>query len=311
MEGLKDGEYALILIAVPCWLIGGCLRAIRWRMLLDYDGKTGISLLFAMRVIYGAFFMEIIGPKVTSDLYRGTLLWTASDKQIKFSRSFGVIIFERFLDFFLKLLIAIIGIILLGQTVSEIGEGSTTVIIFSLFLFCGFVIFFALLSREDVAVAISEKWIKTTGPKKDSLAGKIDPSEFSRIANTFVSLAKSKSHLARSGLLTLATFIVDLFVWILLFASVDVKPDVFMLAFIMAVVALAIFVSMFPGGYGVREIAGTVALIWAGVEPEIALTALIVLRLFNLLMNIMFGGSFFVLTSALLKEKEGLQNPKN
>jgi uncharacterized protein (TIRG00374 family) len=225
-------------------------------------------------------------------------------------------VFERFLDFFLKLLIAVSGVFLLGEAISELGEGSSAAILFSLFLLLGFAVFLVLLSREEVAQAISEKWVKIAGPKKDSLAGRIDPSELSRLANTFVSLAKSKRDLARSGVLTLGIFAVDLLTWIFIFASVDVKPDIFILAFIMSVVTLVVFVSMFPGGYGVREISGTVALVWAGVSLEMAVIAFMALRLFNLLMNIAAGGSFFVLTSMKMGEEDfktpdAVKNPKS
>ncbi|MFX0114126.1 MAG: YbhN family protein [Candidatus Hodarchaeota archaeon] len=314
IEGLHDADYSLVLIAVLFWFLGGVLRAIRWRGLLNSGGEADIGLFFAIRALLGSFFIESIGPKISSDLYRGTLLWTASGKRVGFSKSFGVIVFERFLDFFLKLLIAFAGVILIGEAVSELGEGSAAAVIFSMLLLVGFALFLFLLSKEEVAIAISEKWVKIAGPKEDSLAGKIDPSELSKLANTFVSLAKSRRDLARSGTLTLGVFITDLLVWVFIFSSFEAFPfnkaqvDIFMLAFIMSVVTLAVFVSMFPGGYGVREIAASVALVWAGVASEVAVTAVIALRLFNLLMNIVVGGSFFVITSM---EVEGKKTKKS
>ncbi len=309
IDGLRDADYALVVIAVLFWFLGSFLRATRWWALLNSGEEAHISLPFATRVLIGAFFLESIGPKISSDLYRGTLVWTTSDGRITFSKSFGVIVFERFLDFFLKLLIAVLGVILLGEAISELGEGSSAAILFSLFLLLGFAAFLVLLSREEVAQAISEKWIKIAGPKKDSLAGRIDPSELSRLANTFVSLAKSKRDLTRSGALTLGIFAADLLTWVFIFASVDVKLDIFILAFIMSVVTLVVFVSMFPGGYGVREISGTVALVWAGVSFEMAVIAFMALRLFNLLMNIAAGGSFFVFTSMKMGE-ESVKTPE-
>ncbi|MFQ5977944.1 MAG: YbhN family protein [Candidatus Heimdallarchaeota archaeon] len=314
IEGFRDADYGLVAIAGAFWFIGGFLRATRWRFLLNSGEEIYLGVPFAIRALFGAFFLESIGPKISSDIYRGTLVWTTSDGRINFSKSFGVIVFERFLDFFLKLLIAIAGIILIGEAVSELGGGSTAAVLFSFFLLCGFATFLFLLSREEVATAISEKWIKIAGPKKDSLAGRIDPSELSRLANTFVSLAKSKKHLASSGALTLGVFLADLATWILIFAAVDAKADFFMLAFIMSVVTLAVFISMFPGGYGVRELAGTVALVWAGVDPGIAVTAFMALRLFNLLMNIGPGGGFFIFTSLKMQEKavtvsKAVENP--
>ncbi|MHA2272824.1 MAG: lysylphosphatidylglycerol synthase transmembrane domain-containing protein [Candidatus Hodarchaeales archaeon] len=316
IEGLREADYVLVAAAVPFWFLGSFLRATRWRALLNSGEEALIGLPFATRVLIGAFFLESIGPKISSDLYRGTLVWTTSDGRIRFSKSFGVIVFERFLDFFLKLLIAVLGVFLLGEAISELGEGSSAAILFSLFLLLGFAVFLVLLSREEVAKAISEKWVKIAGPKKDSLAGRIDPSELSRLANTFVSLAKSKRDLARSGVLTLGIFAADLLTWIFIFASVDVKPDIFILAFIMSVVTLVVFVSMFPGGYGVREISGSVALVWAGVSLEMAVIAFMALRLFNLLMNIAAGGSFFVLTSMKMGEEDfktpdAVKNPKS
>ena len=308
IEGLSNANYVLVCIAVLCWFCGGSLRAIRWRALLSYDEEVKISLSFAMRVLLGSFFLESIGPKIGSDIYRGTLLWTTSNKHVSFSKSFGIIVFERFLDFCLKLLIAVIGVFLLGEAVSELGGGSTAAILFSLCLLCGFAVFLFFLSREEVAIAISERWVKIAGPKKDSLAGRIDPRELSRLASIFVSLAKSRRDVARSGTLTLGVFVADLFVWILILDSVGARPAIFMLAFIMSVVTLAVFISMFPGGYGVREIAGTVALIWAGVESEVAVTALVALRLFNLLMNIVIGGLFFVATTSMTSDNEILSN---
>ena len=136
IEGLRDADYGLIAIAVAFWFIGGFLRAIRWRFLLNSGEKVNMSILFAVRALFGAFFLESIGPKISSDLYRGTLVWRTSNGHIRFSKSFGVIVFERFLDFFLKLLIAISGIIFIGEAVSELGSGSTAAILFSLFLCC-------------------------------------------------------------------------------------------------------------------------------------------------------------------------------
>lgn len=309
IEGLRNANYAFISVAVVCWFLGGSLRATRWRALLNSGEKVQVSLPLAIRVLFGSFFLEAIGPKIGSDLYRGTLVWKTSNGRIRFSKSFGVIVFERFLDFFLKLLIAISGIILLGEAISGLGSGSTAAVLFSFFLLCGFATLLFLLSKEEIAVAISERWVKIAGPKTDSLAGKIDPSELSMLANTFVSLARSKKHVARSGILTLGIFIADLLTWIFVFEAVNARADVFLLAFIMSVVTLAVFISMFPGGYGVREVTGTVALIWAGVEPAVAATAFIALRLFNLLMNIAVGGSFFVLTSMIMQD-EAAKTPR-
>ncbi len=304
-EGLQDADYLLLTIAVVIWFFGGFIRGFRWYYLLGTIEEDKISLFFAVKALYGAFFLETIGPKIGSDLYRGSLLWV--DRRIVFSKSFGVIVFERFLDFFLKLIIAVAGIFLIGEAVSELGGGSTAAILFSLFLLCGFAVFLYILSKEEVATKISEKWIKLVGPSKDSVAGKFDPSELSRLANTFVSLAKSKTCLTVSGILTICIFITDFLVWIFVFSSVGVKVDVFKLAFIMSVVTLAVFASMFPGGYGVREIAGSIALVWAGVETELAITAFLVLRLFNLLINIVVGGLFFIATSMTKNDEKSAE----
>ena len=143
----KQVDYSIILISISMAVISHIIRAVRWRVMLipmNYYPKT-INLILSVFISY---ISNLAIPR-SGEVLRATVL--SKYENIPFSKGFGTIIIERFIDLIILFIIIIIAMTLNLELINsflKIGEFNLSMILILLFTLFTLIIFLRIIYKS-------------------------------------------------------------------------------------------------------------------------------------------------------------------
>ena len=102
-KGVSDIKVGWLIAALAFSIVGPLLRGMRWNLLLDPVGCR-VPERDAILTVFTGYAANIIIPRI-GEISRCAIL--ESKNKVPFSKSFGTLVAERFIDFILLLLITV------------------------------------------------------------------------------------------------------------------------------------------------------------------------------------------------------------
>ena len=128
INNFKKVDYTIILISISMAIMSHIIRAIRWKTMLkplSYNPKT-VNLILSVFISY---LSNLAIPR-SGEVLRATVL--SKYENIPFSKGFGTIIIERFIDLIILFIIIIIAMTLNLELINsflKIGEFNLSMIL--------------------------------------------------------------------------------------------------------------------------------------------------------------------------------------
>lgn len=147
INNFKKVDYTIILISISMAIMSHIIRAIRWKTMLkplSYNPKT-VNLILSVFISY---LSNLAIPR-SGEVLRATVL--SKYENIPFSKGFGTIIIERFIDLIILFIIIIIAMTLNLELINsflKIGEFNLSMILILLFTLFTLIIFLRIIYKS-------------------------------------------------------------------------------------------------------------------------------------------------------------------
>ena len=269
---MAEAAPGLLLLGLVIVLVDLCLRALRWKVLLDPlhppDHKPPYSHAFGYLTI--GFLANAVLPARLGDVARAYL--AGNDFGIGKLAVFGTIIIERLADGLVMLGLAAISVVAVGAVA---GTGSLVVIgvVGVVVGTIGLVVAWLVLTRTRVGA---------------SRIGTLIAGFVARIGDGATALRQPKSAAAFVGL-TAVTATTAILVAACITRAVGLELTPMEVVLFLSGIALSLAIPAAPGAIGTYEFFGVAIIESLGYSPELGLATVLLMRIFTTLPPVILG----------------------
>ncbi|HMS65099.1 MAG TPA: lysylphosphatidylglycerol synthase transmembrane domain-containing protein [Ignavibacteria bacterium] len=284
-------------------IIGGLIRAFRWRYFLDpLKENIGMNILFSSMMI--GYMMNSIIPR-SGEIYRPVLL--ANKEKISKASAFGTILAERVFDM-LSLLISFgICLIYFKKELSSTFEQYNLEIISlytSIIVLAFVILLFIIIFNLEKSEIIIEKITKKILPEKLHL----------KVHNMFISLINGFLFI-RYPKYYLQIFVLSILLWFsyvystyLTLAAFNINMNLFDANLLLTMITFALTIPLPANSAGIYHLFATATLVNIfGVNKEAAFGFATVSHLLGLLGLVIIGSYYFIRQNLNIKKAKQLE----
>jgi uncharacterized protein (TIRG00374 family) len=280
-------------LAMLCALTAILIRGLRWALIVNQLGKTHYAL--AMHTAHAGLMLNAVLPLRTGDFYK--VMFIGRTGNLSYNKAVVALAFERLLDVLILYSFYLIPLLMMGNPnsvpVNLFGKNIPKTLIYNVFdslaivIITVILIFLFLQSRLAIKCLISaylcSKGLFHKGLRKLYI--------FHKSFTEAVLLIRSPFHLAFICILSLLPWLLfALSVYIVSFGVKGVHLDFIHVIFVTSVALLSVQLPSVPGGWGLFEMGGVVAIVsYSNLDISTAFSVVFIAHLCQYIPSIIVG----------------------